>query len=54
MKFSNLSLALSYQNRAFETTGTSLTIVMMEGYYLLVSNREASRLMKQGYEIFTF
>ena len=51
MKFSNIALAESYRNRAFETTGSSLMIVMMEGYLLVTTRREAAKLEKQGYEV---
>lgn len=52
MKFSSLFLAESFVNRAFETTGTSFMIVMMEvGTYLVCSRKEAAKLQKDGYEI---
>ena len=52
MKFTDIALALSFRDIAFDSTGTSLMIVMMEGYLLVTSRREASKLEKQGYEVF--
>lgn len=54
MKFSNLTNAQNTVYRAFETTGTSLHILMMEGYYYVTTGREAAKLEKQGYEVCTF
>lgn len=48
MKFYNPVLAESYRDRACE----SLMIVMMEGYFLVTTRREAAALEKQGYEVF--
>lgn len=51
-KFSNVHLAESYRDRAFETTGTSLMIVMVDSpYYVVCSRRQASILVKEGYEV---
>lgn len=52
MKFLSFTHATNYTNRAFETTGTSLTIIQYDyPYYYVCSRREASQLMKQGYEL---
>lgn len=48
MKFYQLPLAESYRDRAHE----SLMIVMMEGYYLVTTRKEAHKLFNQGYEVF--
>ncbi len=51
-KFTNLHLAESYRNRSFETAGTSLMIVMIDSpYYVVCSRRQASILIKAGYEL---
>lgn len=52
MKVSNLITAENIRNNAFETTGTSLMIVMMTGYFYITSRKEATKLEKQGYEVF--
>lgn len=51
MKTKNLTFAQNTVIRSFETTGTSLHIVMMEDYYYITTGREAAKLEKQGYEI---
>ena len=51
MKTINLNIAENFRNRAFDTTGTSMMIVMMEGYYFVTSRKEAYKLEKQGYEV---
>lgn len=52
MKFYNPTNAENYRDRAFTTTGSSLMIVMMEGYLLVTTRREATKLEKQGYEVY--
>ena len=52
MKFNDLTNAQNYRDRAFETTGSSLMIVMMEGYLYVTTRKEAAKLEKQGYEVF--
>lgn len=52
MKFFNPANAENYRNRAFESTGTSLMIVMMEGHLYVTTRREAAKLEKQGYEVY--
>ncbi|WP_266364213.1 hypothetical protein [Tellurirhabdus rosea] len=52
MKFNTHAAAEAYRDRAFESTGTSLMIVMMENHLYVTTRREAARLEKQGYEVF--
>lgn len=50
-KFTNLSTAHSYANRAFETANKSLHVLMIDcPYYIACSGKEASILLKKGYE----
>ena len=51
MKTTNLNLAENFRNRAFETAGTSMMIVMMEGFYFVTTRKEAAKLENQGYEV---
>ena len=51
-KFTCLSLAENYKHRAFETNNKSLSIVLIDYPYIAVcSHREASILIKAGYEL---
>lgn len=51
-KFTQLTTAENYCNRAFETNNKSLHIVMIEyPYYIAVNARQASILIKGGYEL---
>ena len=52
MKISNLTTAENIVNRAFETTGKSLRIVLMEvGVFYVCTPKEAIKLVKQGYQL---
>jgi hypothetical protein len=48
MKFTNLTLAESYRDRACEP----LMIVLMDGYVLVTTRKKATTLEKQGYEVY--
>ncbi len=51
-KFTQLTAATNFRNRAFNTTNTCLCIVMIDfPYYIAVSHRKASILGKAGYEL---
>lgn len=52
MKTTCLTTAENWRNNAFTNCGKSLMIVMMEGFYYITSRKEASKLQKQGYEVF--
>ncbi|WP_373331331.1 hypothetical protein [Salmonirosea aquatica] len=52
MKTTNLTFATNYRDQAFETTGTSLMIVLLEGgAYLVTSRKGAQVYLKKGYEV---
>ncbi len=51
-KFSSLEQALDFRDRAFETAGKSLMVVLLEDFTAAVTTRkEAIRLEKLGYEV---
>lgn len=52
MFFSQLPLAESFRNRAFETAGKSYMIVVLEGNrFQVCTRREASALAAKGFEV---
>jgi|GEM_PF-5046686 len=52
MKYNTLPSAKSARDRAFETNDNCFMIVNKDGFFWVLTRREAAQLEKQGYEVY--